>query len=288
MGSNNNNRNKGELGRSVQVLLGIMILSVLIVITVMIIKTISDEGTDIISMPSEQTTTSSQETTQETTTTETTTTTTTSTAPSSEDTSSTSSVPDPVVDLSFFDDAVFVGDSITYGLSSYGKLDVHKVLAAQGMNISKINTSKIATADYGNITILDAIQRIQPKKVYIMIGSNGIAWLSLDYMVENYRTFVADVLTADPECDIHIISIPPVSASWEFEPSPIVNSDVDSYNSKLKEMANELGVDYIDFNSILKDDSGNIKSEYVEGDGMHFKGATYDLMLKYVIEQSAN
>ena len=49
------------------------------------------------------------------------------------------------VDDSYFDNCVFVGDSITYGLGSYNKVSAKNVYASVGMNISKIDTTTVET-----------------------------------------------------------------------------------------------------------------------------------------------
>lgn len=275
---------KKDLGRSVQFLLGVMILSVLAVITALVIKTLtSEDGRFDIPSQTEQ---SSSEAPLDTSASDTSDTSSQTTTPATT-TTTTTGAPSQAADMSYLDDAAFVGDSITYGLFTYGKLGANQVLAYQSMNIDKINTATIPTADYGDITILDAIGKYQPKKVYIMIGSNGIAWLSIDGMIENYRTFVSDVQAADPDCLVYILSIPPIAATFKTEDPVQFNLNIDEYNGRLQTLADELGVYYLDFNAQLKDANGYLKEEYNGGDGMHFKSATYDVMLDYVLTHTA-
>ena len=50
----------------------------------------------------------------------------------------------------------------------------------------------------------------------------------------------------------------------------------------LRELASEKGVTYIDLYALLSDDNGYFLHEYAENDGLHFKGATYKVVLKYI------
>lgn len=182
----------------------------------------------------------------------------------------------------------FVGDSLTVGLSSYGLLPEKNVIANVGMNVSKINTDTITTLD-GDMTALEALKKNNPKNVYIMLGSNGISWLTNESMISEYGVFIDSVKEELPEAAIYIISIPPVTANKEIDTnSPILNSDIDAYNSELLKLADNKGVYFVDLNTGLKGNDGKLASERSDGDGMHFKKSTYDIMLDYLLTHTAD
>lgn len=180
-------------------------------------------------------------------------------------------------------DCNFVGDSLTVGLASYGIIPEKNVLANIGMNISKINTATVTTPS-GEMTVLDALKENNPKNVYVMLGSNGIAWLTNENMISEYGQFIDSVKEELPDSKIYILSIPPVTANKETDPSsPILNSDIDTYNSELLKLADEKSVYFVDLNTALKGNDGKLASERSDGDGMHFKKDTYDIMLDYIL-----
>lgn len=190
-------------------------------------------------------------------------------------------------DRSYLASCAFVGDSLTVGLSAYGILPEKDVLAAQGMNIDKINNATITTAN-GETTILEALKARKPENIYIMLGSNGIAWLSNERMISEYSEFVDSVKSALPDSVIYILSIPPVSVVAETLKQPILNSDIDVYNSELLKMANEKKLHFVDINTALKGNDGKLPQEYSnQKDGMHFQKATYDIMLEYILKHTA-
>lgn len=219
------------------------------------------------------------------TTTNTTTTATTTTTQKNEN-SLTSS--EEAADKSYFDDAVFVGDSITVGYSAYGFIDEKSVLASQGMNIEKINTTKIQSGKNGNYIIRDHLINLRPAKVYVMLGSNGIAWLSNDFMIGEYDAFINSIKDALPETIIYVVSIPPVTEKLESGDSPITIEMIDDYNSELEKMANNNELHYLDLASELKSDNGYLVEEFAEKDGMHFKYAAYEKSLDFFLRHTAN
>lgn len=191
------------------------------------------------------------------------------------------------LDFTYFDNCVFVGDSITEGLSGYQFLQPENVLAGKGMNIDKIETAAVTTTA-GEVTILDALKTANFQTVYIMLGSNGIAWLSNEKMIEEYSGFIDQIEAELPDAEIYILSIPPVSVEKETTTEgSIQNSAIDSYNSALLNMANTKEVHFVDINTALKGNDGKLPSDRAGKDGMHFKKDTYQIMLDYILKHTA-
>ena len=77
------------------------------------------------------------------------------------------------VTSAYFDDAVFIGDSLTTGIQLYNILPDTTVLASVGININNIFTNEvISDGNGGQQTILDAAKDIQPAKIYTMLGTS--------------------------------------------------------------------------------------------------------------------
>ncbi len=186
-------------------------------------------------------------------------------------------------DMSYFDDCVFVGDSVTSGLSSYKFLSPDKVFASIGLNISKIETEQIATS-YGKLTVHNALLKKQPKKIYIMLGTNGIAFMSNEAMMEKYTTFINKIKKDLPDSKIIVLSIPPVTAEREKQTTNVITNDaIDKYNSELLELAKAKKVYFVDINTALKNNDGKLDSSVAAKDGVHFKKGTYQTMIDYIL-----
>ena len=205
-----------------------------------------------------------------------------------EDTSEPSEIVNPVpeseaVSSDYLDSCVFIGDSLIYGLSSYGIVSSSNVYASVSMSIAKIETEEIET-QYGTMTVLDALEQSQPENIYVMLGTNGAAWLSVDDMYDYYTSFMKKVMSTCSDSDIYIISVPPVTSDKETSvESPILNSDLDSLNELLLSYANDKSIHYLDINSYLKDGGSSLPSSYAENDGVHLKYSTYELFVDYIL-----
>lgn len=189
-------------------------------------------------------------------------------------------------DDSYLESCVFIGDNITFGLVSYNILPKDNVLASPDLSLSKIDTMEIETS-VGNMTVLEAVTEINPENIYIMLGSNGAAYMSPDELYMNYAAFLNKLRIACPEAKLYVISTPPVSEVKENSlESPIKNSDLDDLNSRLLEYCNKNSVYYLDLSSALKDSDGRLPADCAENDGMHFTESTYKTFISYVLNHT--
>ena len=191
------------------------------------------------------------------------------------------------MDDSYLDSCVFIGDSITYGLVSYGVVPSSNVLSSVALSVAKIDTMQIDTA-YGNVTVIDALTRMMPENIYIMLGSNGAAYMTPSEIYLSYSQFLNKLRIACPDSNVYIISTPPVSAGKENSAeSPISNADIDELNGMLLEYADKNSLHYLNLSSALKDSSGKLPSDSADNDGMHFKSSTYETFIEYVLTHVA-
>lgn len=185
----------------------------------------------------------------------------------------------PQYNRSFFDNDLFIGDSISTGLHLYGYLNAENVFAEVGLN-----PESAVTREVDGMTCVQKAGSMQPKHIYIMLGTNGLAYMSGEYMATEMLELIAELEMACPTAQICIISIPPVSKEYE-EKDPGTLEKINGYNSQLQAYCNEGGYSYIDICSKMKDADGYFSSKYAEEDGMHFLGGAYALMLATIEKQ---
>ena len=177
----------------------------------------------------------------------------------------------------FFADDLFIGDSIGTGLLNYGYFNSDQVFAEIGLNPESAHSKENAEG----YTAVTRAAELQPKRIYIMLGSNGLAYMGNTYMVEQTRILVESLRESCPESYIYIISIPPVTKAHEAEGQETM-AMVNGYNKLLKELADDIGVIYLDLCSELQDSTGYFSEVYAEADGLHFLGTAYKKMLSFI------
>ncbi len=185
-------------------------------------------------------------------------------------------------DSEFFSEDLFIGDSISTGYSLYGFLNDRNVFAKVGLNPSTVLTKTVSTC-FGDIGISDMLTYTTPKRVYIMLGSNGIQWLSVDNMLKSTDTLVTLIKTACPDTEVMIISVPPVTPEYAATVKDIdVMAKINEYNDSLSDYCTENDMLFVDAASVLKSSTGYFNYSYAESDGMHFKSSAYRTLLSKI------
>lgn len=186
-------------------------------------------------------------------------------------------------DAEYLNNCVFIGDSLTYGLSTYGLVPANSVYASISMNVAKAETTQIDT-QYGKITALEALQQRNPENVYILLGSNGVAYMTVSDMYQSYSDFVTKVQGVCPDANICLISVPPVTEDREVsKESPISNTDIIEFNQRILDFANAKGYYYLDLHSATANDNSALIEEYAENDGLHFNLKAYEAFVEYIL-----
>lgn len=188
--------------------------------------------------------------------------------------------PDGSFDKEFFKDDLFIGDSIFTGLYLYSHLERENVAASVGYTAYGAQVSAFDETFF-NGSAVDYAKSRKPKRIFIMLGSNSLSSKTdFDDFETGYRGLIKRLKTDCPDSKICVISVPPITADSSMASyNGVTNTIINTANTRIKSLSEDLGVMYYDFHSVLKDASGCLKEEYAEQDGMHFLGATYPVLL---------
>lgn len=183
----------------------------------------------------------------------------------------------------FFEDILFVGDSLSTGLVGYEFLPAEAVFAQPGLTPSSIMFTEVK----GEL-IYDRAVEFDPEYICIMLGTNGIAYLEADFMYEKMKLFIDELRMNCPEAEIVLVSIPPVTAEHETDVPETNIEKIKLYNSCIEKLVEEKDVIWVETYSILCDDTGYLAEEYAETDGLHLKIHAYPVILSRIQETIMN
>ena len=202
---------------------------------------------------------------------------------SSEETSFAPPVTSGEFDPEFFKDDLFIGDSIFTGLYLYSYIEQKNVAAAVGYTAYGAQVNPFDENFYSGSATAYAKDK-QPKRIIIMLGSNSLSpQTDFDDFITGYRGLLNTLKRDCPNSTICVISVPPITSNSSMASySGVTNTIIDTANTKIKARCGELGAMFYDLNSVLKDANGYFNEEYAAGDGMHFLGSTYPILLSGV------
>ena len=224
-----------------------------------------------------------------------------SSAESSESNADSSESSEPTsgpVETSFYDDAVFIGDSVSRRLDMYcqahqGALGKAQFLTAgslgSGNALEKVTSDSVHPYYQGeHMSVEDGVKASGAKKVFIMLGMNDVGLYGVEDSVKNMETLTERILEKNPDAEIYLQSMTPMLTGHERK--VLNNENLDKYNAGLKELAKEKGYHFADVASVMKQEDGSLKPEYCsdpEGMGIHFTDAGAEAWIDYLL-QNAN
>lgn len=175
------------------------------------------------------------------------------------------------VENSYFDDAVFIGNSRTQGLMLYGGITNAKFYADKGLMIDKVDEKAISImGETQKDTVMSALRRNKFSKYYIMLGTNELGWAYENIFIKDYQKLIDDIKQINPDGIIYLQSILPVSKQKSDTDQVYNNPNVENYNNIIKNLAKDNGVYYINVAEQFKDEEGNLLADS-SSDGIHLK-----------------
>lgn len=220
---------------------------------------------------------------------------TTTTTPKKNTTPTTTTKFVPVVD-SFFNDAIFVGDSVSLKLKLYVATQMSKgvyplghatffTAGSLGWNNSLWDTSRSDSVHpvlYGRkMKIADAVVATKSKKVFLMLGINDLGPYGVDGAYSTAVKVINDIKAKSPDTVIYIQSVTPIASGCEN--GRINNSNIKKLNEKFKALCTQNGYIYLDIWSLMGGDT--LKREYCSdpnGMGIHFTNTACKKWIEYL------
>lgn len=199
---------------------------------------------------------------------------------------------EPVADDSFFDSAVFLGDSRTDGLKLFSGLKHGTFYHANGMTVFRADDPKykVFSVDGEDCTLVGALAKHSYDSVYIMIGVN-----ELGYPAESYETGLAElvdkVLAAQPDAVVYLQIMPPLNDAVcraNGLAAYINNANLSKFNEAVVRVAAEKKVALLNTAEVYTGPDGQLPAE-LASDGCHFVYSGYkpwaDYLRNHVIDR---
>ena len=191
------------------------------------------------------------------------------------------------VDLGYFADAAFLGDSLTVGFSDY-QINLGGALICGYTGVGPdaiVNRAAVKSPTRGEEVALDVLAAAQPKKLYILLGTNTLTTLgAADRFLAYYSQMLDELRQAlGEDCVIYVQSIPPVRPAAAEEKPGLATEVLRGVNEQLAQLAASKGCVYLDLWEALADGEGNLKEMLAAPDGVHLSaGNGYGAWVTYL------
>lgn len=190
--------------------------------------------------------------------------------------------------LTFFNNSVMFGDSITLGLGNYlkksgtGKLGDLTVLGTGSYGVGNAlmdisNTSIHPSYKGEQLQIWNYVKVLGTKKVFLMFGMNDVKRFGVLDSISNYENLIEKIREENPGIDIYIVSC--TYRTKAAETNRFDKTIFTWFNTTLREKASTWKVGYIDIASYLLSDEGHLKDSYASDGEYHLNETAYKLVI---------
>ncbi len=186
------------------------------------------------------------------------------------------------VDLSYFSDAAFVGDSRSEGFYLYG-VKRGKNLSSSGLSVFTFATKKSFTVNGTRCTALEALSSKEYAKVYLGFGVNELGYVNTEKFYQMYCDTIDAVRACQPYAVVYAQTMAPVNESQVAAnggKKHLNNDRVRLYNDLIRKAAQEKCVPLLDVYSALAVD-GSLPAD-AGRDGIHIHREYCQKQLDYL------
>jgi len=187
-------------------------------------------------------------------------------------------------DNSYFEDALFIGDSRTVGLFEYGGLGNAEVFADTGMSIYKVFDEEFTLRSGETVTLEEALSTKKFGKIYIMLGINELGY-DFEQTVERFSQAIETILEYQPQAYIFIQANLHITKEKSEESEYFTNSNIDRYNEAISKLADNEHIFYLDVNPLYDDEEGCLAKEFT-ADHAHIKGKHYIEWVDFILQNA--
>ena len=175
----------------------------------------------------------------------------------------------------------FVGETNIYNLGEDNLLQPFSVYASEKLTLENY-AKEYVLLNGTTIRILSAINAASCP-IYLMFGTESLFTQPTDQTAEQFKILMKSVMAQAPEAPVYVMAIPPVTYVAENSETPLLNSTIDDYNSRLLELCNDENIYFIDTNTAMKNNDGKLDPTLAEEDGVHLNADGGRKLLEYVL-----
>lgn len=193
-------------------------------------------------------------------------------------------ISEPVSRETYFDDALFIGDSRTVGLFEYADMGKADAFADEGMSIYKINKAEISMGNRGKMNLETVLTQKQYGKIYLMLGINELGY-DQNQTVRRYKELATYIHSLQPDAEMILEANMHVSGKKSARDKLYNNGNINAFNDQVRLLAEQEGWRYLNVNERFDDENGNLDASYTADDA-HLLGKYYEEWAEWIYQKA--
>lgn len=186
-------------------------------------------------------------------------------------------------DESFFDDALFIGDSRMVSSAYYARLGKADYFTDVGMNVFQMFSVTASDDNFDATDLTTLLQNRTYKKIFIMLGINECGY-PMSSLLSAYQEDIDTLKRLQPDATIYLLKVYGVSRSVAESASYFSPQRLQEVNDGIAGLADGKKVHCLDASHLYCDDEGYMKEEYTS-DGIHPYAKDAALFAQWLCQQ---
>lgn len=186
-------------------------------------------------------------------------------------------------DESFFDDALFIGDSRMVSSAYYARLGKADYFTDVGMNVFQMFSVTASDDNFDATDLTTLLQNRTYKKIFIMLGINECGY-PMSSLLSAYQEDIDTLKSLQPDATIYLLKVYGVSRSVAESASYFSPQRLQEVNDGIAGLADGKKVHCLDASHLYCDDEGYMKEEYTS-DGIHPYAKDAALFAQWLCQQ---
>lgn len=187
-------------------------------------------------------------------------------------------------DITYFDDALFIGDSRTVGIREYGSLNNASYFVLEGLSIHNLWKKEVSVDGLGKVGLETLFNNKDYGKIYIMLGFNELGY-DKDYSAKKYKEALDKIHQMEPNTIIYICSNLHLTERQAELDERFSSANMEIYNQKIRAFADQQTFFYLDVNEKFNDAYYNLDKNY-SSDNVHLYAKYYKEWSDWFIENT--
>lgn len=177
--------------------------------------------------------------------------------------------------LSYYDDSIFFGDSVMQAFRRYRSakretepdfLEGIQIVCTASISLYEGSLKTMQTHRFQlrgvDRSMYQIVQLLGPKKVYVLLGLNDPVGDKIEKAMRWAGNIIKNMRELAPDTGVCFFSLTPVTPAYcSTRNRPNYQTKIDKYNLRLQELCEELGAEFIDISTALKDEKGYLSRE---------------------------
>ena len=187
-------------------------------------------------------------------------------------------------DESYFDDALFIGDSRTDGLRLYCPIGQASYFCTTGMTIFDVYQETAPNKDLVQQTLEQMLAEKQFGKIYITLGLNELAEKDIVLKAE-FQLVINKLRKVQPDAKIFLNAVMPLGKEKSESQSYFSMERIAGFNEMLLGVAEYMDCVYLDASPIFAGEDGYLREE-LSFDGCHLYARNYWMWAQFLCQNA--